>query len=85
MPFQIRADVLAQLDPDERIKQLDALVQQARAADERSVAPIRDRVDAFERRYGMTSDELLARLADGTQKETAGIAEWLFLLDVLSG
>jgi hypothetical protein len=33
----------------------------------------------------MTSEAMLEKLEAGTQKETADIAEWLFLLDALKG
>ena len=80
---QIQADALAQMSADERKEQLDALVEQARTANGSSMAYLNSRIKAFEFRYEMTSVMMLNKLEDGTQKETADIAEWLFLLDAL--
>ena len=82
---QIQADALAQMSAEERKEQLDALVEQARTANGSSTAYLKSRIKTFELRYEMTSEAMLDELKAGTQKETADIAEWLFLLDALEG
>ena len=82
---QIQADALAQMSAEERKEQLDALVEQARTANGSSTAYLKSRIKTFELRYEMTSEAMLDKLKAGTQKETADIAEWLFLLDALEG
>ena len=82
---QIQADALAQMSAEERKEQLDALAEQTRTANGSSTAYLKSRIKAFELRYEMTSEAMLDKLKAGTQKETADIAEWLFLLDALEG
>ncbi|NBC15769.1 MAG: hypothetical protein GVY18_00460 [Bacteroidetes bacterium] len=85
MLYQVQLNTLAHLDEEERKEALATLVEHTRTANGGATAYLRSRIKAFELRYEMTSDELLERLAEGTQKETAEIAEWLFLLDALEG
>jgi hypothetical protein len=43
---------------------------------------IDDEIRAFERRYEITSKQMLAELNEGTRKETADIASWLIALHI---
>jgi hypothetical protein len=70
------------MTPQQRDAVLARLMEEARAPSNgfpEAVARIR----AFEDRYEMTSAELVVRLSDGRQKETAEVAQWLFWLSVL--
>ena len=42
------------------------------------------RIRAFEQRYEISSETLLDELRTGRRKETAEVAEWLFLLQLKS-
>ena len=80
---QLHSTYLEHLDKGARLKELEHLVENARKANGTAAAYLVSRVKQFELRYEMDSDELLRRLSEGEQSETAEIAEWLFLLDAL--
>lgn len=82
MLHQLNTSHLAHLDAEARRKELDALVRHAKDADGTTAAYLKSRIRTFELRYEMSSEELLEALAEGRQKETADVAEWLFLLEV---
>lgn len=81
MPYAIKDKDLAQLNAEERELVLDEIVAAARAPKNGQAAIIDARIEKYEQRYEMSSDELLSRLAQG-HKETAEIAQWLFWLSV---
>lgn len=83
MLHELSADTLSHLDDDAKREELSALVDAARHANGHATKHLRDRVRQFELRYEMSTDELLAALERGDQKETADIAEWLFWYDAL--
>lgn len=60
--------------------QVATLARAQREAREKGSPSLEARIRAFERRYEMTSEHLLARLRSGEQRETAEICEWLVLL-----
>lgn len=80
---QVTASALGHLSEQARLAELGALVENARTANGSASAYLEGRIRAFELQYEMTSADLLATLEAGQQRETAEIAEWLFLLDAL--
>ncbi len=80
---QLQSTYLEHLDKDARLKELAGLVESAKKSNGTATAYLVNRIRQFELRYEMDSDELLKRLSNGDQAETAEIAEWLFVLDAL--
>lgn len=83
MPTSVRLADLDALTPQELSDALAALVAEAQGPANGHFAMAEARVRAFEQRYEMTSAELHERLRNGTQRETAEVAEWLFWLALL--
>lgn len=81
MPFRIGPSEIAAMTPAEQGAVLGKLVEEARNPSYETRAAFDARIRAFELRYEMSSEELKTKLGAGTVKETAEIAEWLFLLD----
>lgn len=78
------ASALSVLDEQAQAEELGALVEHSKTANGSASAYLSGKIRTFEVRYEMSSGELHAALADGQQKETAEIAEWLFYLDALA-
>lgn len=81
MPYSVSCDDLRRMTPAARAAALSELV--SRSTRRGGVAVVRGNVRAFEERYRMTSEDLLAALREGRQEETADISRWLFWLQVL--
>lgn len=81
---QVNSSTLAELSEQDRLDELAELVEQAKSSNGKATAYLRNRVRKFEMRYEMTSEEMLRTLQSGEQKETAEMAEWLFLLNALA-
>lgn len=80
---QLTSAELTTLSPALKEQRLAELVDNARSANGSASQYIRARIHAFELRYEMTSGQLLERLRDSSQPETAEVAKWLFLIDTL--
>lgn len=79
MSTRVRLSDLSNMGADAQARHLDALV--AATAKPRAGAAVSDaRIRGFEVRYEMGSDEMRSRLGTGELRETAEIAQWLFLL-----
>lgn len=81
MPHSTALADLYRMSPVEREEAMHELINRSRG-------PVRNleieaRIRAFERRYEMTSRELLRALRAGEQRETSDISEWLFWLQAL--
>ncbi|MFZ5623704.1 MAG: hypothetical protein ACOY71_04635 [Gemmatimonadota bacterium] len=70
------------MTPEQREMVLSELVRNAQLPRNGQRAEIDARIRDFEHRYEMNSQELLVALREGRQRETAEIAQWLFLLQV---
>ena len=82
MGLSIRLADLGGMTTEERDQLLGQLVSEASGPANGQLALVAARVKVFERRYEMSSAELLERLRTGLQKETADVAQWLFWLQV---
>jgi hypothetical protein len=82
MGLSVRLADLDAMTVEERDEVLGRLVREAMGPENGQLALVDARVKVFERRYEMSSAELLERLRVGTQSETAEIAQWLFWLAV---
>ena len=83
MLHQLTSAELVTLPAALKERRLAELVHNARSANGSASQYLRARIHAFELRYEMTSEQLLERLRDNSQLETAEIAKWLFLIDTL--
>lgn len=81
MPIRIRPSELSAMSTAEQAAMLGQLVEEARNPSYETRAAFESRIRAYELRYEMSSEELKSGLSNGSVKETAEIAEWLFLLD----
>ena len=81
MPFRIRTSELTTMTTSEQLAVLSRLAKEARSPSYEALTALEARIRAFELRYEMSSADLKAKLGSGAIKETAEIAEWLFLLD----
>jgi hypothetical protein len=70
---------LAALGRDERDRVLDAVEARLNASRKPGVDPaIVARLKGFEARLGMSTDDMLTRVASGVLQEDGDIAAWLF-------
>lgn len=81
----VKLSDLATMTAAEREAQLARLVQAATTKGAQDTSVLDARIRRYELRYEMSSETLLERLKRGEQKETAEIANWLFLLNVRGG
>jgi len=82
MSYSVRCADLPSMTPGQREMVLSELVRNAPLPQNGQRAEIDARIRHFEHRYEMDSQELLVALREGRQRETAEIAQWLFLLPV---
>ena len=82
MGLSVRLADLDGMTAQERDQLMGQLVNEATGPANGQLALVAARVKVFERRYEMSSDDLLERLRTGQQRETAEIAQWLFWLQV---
>ncbi len=80
MSHQVRMSELSNMDPGQRTRALESLVRATRSGRVNSSA-LDARIRKLEQRYEISSADLRKQLREGRMKETAEIAEWLFLLD----
>lgn len=80
---QLNSSYLATLDEQGRASAWAKLAEDAKKANGEATAYLESRIRSFELRYEITSEELLRALEQDRIKETAEIAEWLFLLSAL--
>lgn len=66
---------------EEKERELRRLTDAANAQPNGQRAALDGRIRQLELRYEMTSEEMLGRLARGEIRETAEIADWLFLIE----
>ncbi len=81
--LQYDSRYLLSLSDEDKAQAWSDLARGAREVNGEALAYLRSRVRKFELRYEMTSEELLKALKEDRQRETAEIAEWLFLLSAL--
>lgn len=84
MTHAIRVSDLGALNANERAGVLKRLAEEASAVPNGQADAALARVRAFEAQYELSSDGLVERLRDGSVRETAEIAEWLFCLKLLA-
>lgn len=74
---------------EEQDEKLNQLLQSALEPDKRQLAhqyeALQSRIIKFERRYEMSSTQMLEKLSRGLVKETADVCSWLMLLKALDG
>ena len=76
----IKLNALAALSEREREQVLTELIQSARLPRTGQASALDARIREYEVRFEMTSEELHQQLRAGRLRETAEIAQWLFLL-----
>jgi hypothetical protein len=83
MARRIRLADLSAMSVEDREDALRELTLAATGEKNGTASATAARIRRLEIQYEMSSDDMLARLADKSLKETAEIADWLFLLEVL--
>jgi hypothetical protein len=78
---QIRLKSYFAMSAPEREETLQSFLRAASVPRNGQTSLLDARIREFEVRFEMTSAELHQRLRDGSQRETAEIAKWLFLLE----
>ncbi len=72
---------LTEMEPSRKERALDALVRRAQVGQPNgSLSAIDGQIRAFETRYEMSSDDMLARFKRREQSDTAEISRWMMLL-----
>lgn len=78
--MSLKLSELAEMDEQQREAALADLVREATAAPNGHQTNLDRRLRAFEMRYEMSSDDMVAGFKAGTVRDTADIAEWLMLV-----
>ncbi len=78
MGYAVKDVELLSMSEKDRSKTLADLVAAANAPRNGQALRIDARIRKYELRYEMSSNDLLAKLAANTVRETAEIADWLF-------
>jgi hypothetical protein len=73
---------LKAMSPKRREERLAQVVANAQRAPNGEIRAIVARLDEYEREFGLTSDEMRARVASGELAESDDICSWLMLLDL---
>jgi hypothetical protein len=71
---------LKNMSEQDRNDSLGKLVTAAKGKPNGQMTSLEATIRGYEHKFGMTSDELLARLERGEQAETLEIGNWLFAL-----
>jgi hypothetical protein len=71
---------LREASEEERAKKLKALVEATKRLSDEDVRQLDDEITAYEKKYGITSEEMQTQLNAGTREETLEICEWLMLI-----
>ncbi len=82
MASAVRLADLQGMPPIEREQAVTRLVTEALGVPNGRAVATAARIRALEKQYEITSDVLVRELRAGSRKETAEIAEWLFLLQL---
>jgi len=88
MSFRVTDKELREASEEERAKKLKALVEATKRLGDEDVRKLDDEITAYEKKYGITTEELKVQLTAGTRQETADICTWLLLVrrfDILVG
>ena len=85
MSYPVKLTDLVDMTQAEQAKVLTELTDSAQQTRNGQTAVMDARIRVFERRYKMTSTELLKRLKGGELAETADISRWLFWLEARVG
>lgn len=80
MAYHLRLSDLANMSVEEKARELQRLTDAANNEPNGQRAVLDSRIRHYELRYEMTSAELLDRLSRNQIRETAEIADWLFLI-----
>lgn len=83
MLYRVKSTDLALMSPADKSKKLAEMVTYSRSANGSASAYLKQQVRQREIRYEMTSIELRSKLQMQPEIETADIAQWLFLIDLL--
>jgi len=78
----IRIRELNQLSAIERTTRLNGLVAEAKAPINGQAVTIKEKIDGYETKFGLTSAQLGDRLRSNSIRETPDVADWLFWLNV---
>lgn len=84
MPYRVKSSELAIMTAEERKETLGGLIDAAKNDSKATRIVLESRIRELERRYGMSSEEMQARLAQGLIEDTAETSRWLILLRALS-
>lgn len=76
----LKQSSLAKMSTTERRDALAKLASAARGKPNGEVAQLEGRIAAYECRYGMNSETMRERFANGACPDTADVAQWLMLL-----
>jgi len=82
MASGVRLADLQAMTPIEREQAVSRLAAEALGAPNGRAVAVAARIRGFEKQYEVSSDTLLSELRAGSRKETAEVAEWLFLLQL---
>jgi hypothetical protein len=78
----VRLSDFAAMTLEQRADALDDLVVAASQPANGGLERLEAEISGYEARYEMSSEELLRRLANGSQDETGEVASWLIRLDL---
>ena len=81
MTHRIKLSELAHLPNDDVEKILSELIDATKSRQNGGLQLLNARVKEYELRYEMTSEKFLQAISEGTVKETADFAKWLFLIE----
>ena len=82
MSRRVSLSRLKSASPSRRNELLSGLVSGAREPINGYADQLDDQIAAYERRYELTSAEMVEQVENGALKETDDIASWLMLLNV---
>lgn len=83
MLYRVKSTELTLMPPAGKRQAVTELVAYSRSANGSASRYLSEQVRQFETRYEMTSAELKRKLQAQPDIETADIAQWLFLVDLL--
>lgn len=80
MAYAVSLSELREMPEEQRAKAASRLIQGTASAADGQTKQFDVEIAAFEREYGITSEQLVQELYEGTRSETNDIVRWLMLL-----
>jgi hypothetical protein len=82
MPYSVGMTEFREMSEAQRAEAVSKLVGGAFESENGQAAELDAQIEEYERKYGLPSEHMLRKLAEGEIQETSEICSWLMLLHI---